>query len=131
MYCIVERRAFYFLSFFFRFYRNSSATQSKPKEKSEKERYFEEQQKKLKQFHKPGTVLADPTSSLVDNLFGPASQKQGVSKGQGQICQGQQGSREIISENAKPKGKDFVLNYMYSFVSVIHCSLGFQYYLSS
>ena len=39
-----------------------------PKPKTEKERYFEEQQKRLRQFHRPGAQVTD-ANTLVENLF--------------------------------------------------------------
>ncbi|KAK7087724.1 hypothetical protein V1264_021736 [Littorina saxatilis] len=53
-----------------------------PKPKTEKERYFEEQQKRLRHFNKPGAHVTD-ANTLVDNLFGK-SEKHGPGQGHGQ-----------------------------------------------
>lgn len=52
-----------------------------PKPKTDKERYFEEQQKRLRQFHRPGAQVTD-ANTLVENLFGKTD-KPGPGQGHG------------------------------------------------
>ncbi|KAL8562048.1 hypothetical protein ACOMHN_031819 [Nucella lapillus] len=56
--------------------KTSKVAAAAPKPKTEKERYFEEQQKRLRQFHRPGAHVTD-ANALVDNLFGNTQEKHG------------------------------------------------------
>lgn len=56
--------------------------------KTEKERYFEQQQQRLRQFGKPGAQVAD-ANKLIENMFGKTEKSHpGHHSGTGHIVEG-------------------------------------------